>query len=622
MGNDEQKAFSILNKNRALQKPIIEQFKGLWIKELGDGVMASFNTVSDAVNAAIKIQENCTIAKEFQLRIGIHLGEVVFENDDVFGDGVNIASRIQSAAKPGTIYVSESIHSNISNKKNITTKFIKEETLKNVKEPVRIFEVVITSNTQEPSESKMKSVSQNSIAVLPFANMSSDREQEYFSDGISEEIINMLAQVPGLKVSGRTSSFSFKGKNLDLRSIGEQLKVSHILEGSVRKSGNKLRITAQLIKVDDGFHLWSEKFDRELEDVFDIQDEIALAILKAIKIKLLEAEKRNLLKRYTDSPEAYQLYLQGRFHMNQFSGADALKNGIRYYEEAIKIEPEYALAYAGIASSYLNLWLFNYLPNEQCLPQMKQAVEGAMKLDNEIAESYYALANMKFWYEWDCKDALSIYQKAIEINPNMAEAHAWYAHCLNAIGQYTNGSEHTAIAYNLDPFSLINGFYVGWGYLHCGHYEKAQELGARMIELEPSFYSGYTILGNSLMIQKKYKEAQAPLEKAVKLNYSFLTLSSVGILYGIMGMETNARQILEEMEVLGNTQPLSNYDKGFVHIFLGEYELAAMHFEKGIELRQGLMIVAKDYLHLLDKKQYVPQIEEVLKKLDVFKRSY
>jgi adenylate cyclase len=212
MGNDEQNAFAILIKNRALQKPIIEQFNGRWIKELGDGVMASFSTVSDAVNAAIKIQENCNAAKEFQLRIGIHLGDVLFENDDVFGDGVNIASRIQAIVKPGCIYVSESVHNNISNKRDIQTKFIKEETLKNVKEPVRMYEVMITNSTSLPSENKMKINTQNSIAVLPFANMSSDPEQEYFSDGISEEIINMLAQVPGLKVAGRTSSFSLKGK--------------------------------------------------------------------------------------------------------------------------------------------------------------------------------------------------------------------------------------------------------------------------------------------------------------------------------------------------------------------------------------------------------------------------
>ena len=592
MGKDEQKAFELLNKNRQLQKPIIEQYNGRWIKELGDGVMASFNTVSDAVNASIKIQEACNTAKLFQLRIGIHQGEVVIEENDVFGDAVNIASRIQAIAKPGTIYVSESVHNNASNKKDITTKFVKEETLKNVKEPVRIYEVMITNITDLPVENKMKTISQNSIAVLPFTNMSSDPEQEYFSDGISEEIINMLAQVPGLKVAGRTSSFSFKGKNQDLRVIGEQLSVNHILEGSVRKSGNKLRITAQLIKVADGYHLYSEKFDRELEDIFDIQDEIALAILNAIKIKLLEAEKRNLLKRYTDNPEAYQIYLQGRFHMNQFSGPDALKNGIRYYGEAIKIEPAYALAYAGIASSYLNLWLFNYLPPEQSLLQLKQAVQRAMELDNEIAESHYALANLKFWYEWDFKDALSLYQKAIEINPNMAEAHVWYAHCLNAIGQHTKGFEHAAIAYNLDPFSLINNFYVGWAYLHAGHHEKALELGKRMIELEPAFYSGHTIAGTALLIQKKYEEAQTELEIAAKLNYSFLTLEQIGVLYGMMGNEAKAREILKEMEVLGKTQPLSNYDKGFVHIFIGEYGLAAMHFEKGIELRQGLMIVA------------------------------
>ncbi|HEY6436130.1 MAG TPA: adenylate/guanylate cyclase domain-containing protein, partial [Ignavibacteriaceae bacterium] len=322
MGNDEQKAFTILNKNRALQKPIIEQYHGRWIKELGDGVMTSFSTVSDAVNAAIKIQEACAISNDFQLRIGVHLGEVVFENEDVFGDGVNISARIQAIANPGCIYISEAVHNNVSNKKDIQTKFIKEVILKNVKEPVKVYEVITVNSEPIIPEKQKENISQNSIAVLPFANMSSDPEQEFFSDGISEEIINMLAQVPGLKVAGRTSSFFFKGKNQDLRLIGEQLNVNHILEGSVRKSGNKLRITAQLIELVDGYHLYSEKFDRELEDIFDIQDEIALAILNAIKIKLLDTEKRNVLKRYTDNPEAYQLYMQGRFYYNKWAGAD------------------------------------------------------------------------------------------------------------------------------------------------------------------------------------------------------------------------------------------------------------------------------------------------------------
>ncbi len=268
MGKDEQNAFRLLQQNRKLQKPIIEEFNGRWIKELGDGVMASFNTVSDAVNAAVKIQEACNSAMDFQLRIGIHQGEVLFENDDVFGDTVNIASRIQGAAQPGCIFISETVQHNVTNKNEFKSQFVKEMLLKNVPQPMRMYQVLFAGSEIIEVEKLSEPEIEKSIAVLPFVNMSSDPEQEYFSDGISEEIINVLAQVPVLKVIGRTSSFAFKGKNMDLKVIGEQLTVTHILEGSVRRAGTKLRITAQLIKVADGFHMYSEKFDRELKDVF------------------------------------------------------------------------------------------------------------------------------------------------------------------------------------------------------------------------------------------------------------------------------------------------------------------------------------------------------------------
>src|ERR1700733_3909077 len=275
MGEDEDKAFEILRKNRQLQKPVIEKYNGKWIKELGDGVLASFPAVSDAVLCASEIQNVCNGNNEFKLRIGIHLGEVLFENEDIFGDGVNIASRLQSIAPIGGIWVSESVQKNISNKKEILTRFIREETLKNVKDPVRIYEV-ITNHLSLENEIKdlARSFPGKSVAVLPFVNMSSDPEQEYFSDGISEEIINILAQIPSLKVPGRTSTFTFKGKNEDLRSIGQKLSVNTILEGSVRSAGNRIRITTQLINVQDGFQIWSEKYERILTDVFEVQDEI------------------------------------------------------------------------------------------------------------------------------------------------------------------------------------------------------------------------------------------------------------------------------------------------------------------------------------------------------------
>jgi len=622
MGNDEQKAFTILNKNRALQKPIIEKFNGRWIKELGDGVMASFNTVSDAVNAAIKIQEDCNAAKDFQLRIGIHLGEVVFENDDVFGDGVNIASRIQTAAKPGTIYVSESVHNNVSNKKDIQTKFIKEETLKNVKEPVRIYEIVMLNDSVAPTQNKMKTTSQNSIAVLPFANMSSDPEQEFFSEGISEEIINMLAQVPGLKVAGRTSSFSFKGKNQDLRLIGEQLNVNHILEGSVRKSGNKLRITAQLIKVADGYHLYSEKFDRELEDIFDIQDEISLAILNAIKIKLVEADKEEVLKRYTNNTEAYQLYLQGRYHVNKYNGTEAFTNGIKFYEAAIQVEPEYALAYAGIAYCYMELLMDCLLPPEQCLPPLKHAVKRSMDLDDTIAESHLALADFTLFCEWDFRSAGIQFQKVLQLNPNSATGNAHYALYLMITGNYTEARKYASISYNLEPFSLSNNWEVAWTYVFSKQVEKGRELGKTMIQMEPAFFGGHLIVGTILLIEKKYVEALPLLEAAVRLYpYYSGNWRGLGTLYWRMGNETKCREMIIEMESLGKTQVISNCELGHMYAFMGEFETAAGYFEKAIEKREGLMLFAKDVIRLIDEKVYALQIEKVLEKVEAFKRN-
>ena len=256
MGEDEQKAFDLLEKNRDIQRPIIEQFGGRWIKEIGDCVLASFSTVFDAVMCAGSIQQSASQVPDLQLRVGIHLGDVIFENNDVFGDGVNIASRLQTIAKAGGIYISESVYNSIHNKKGITANFLREEMLKNVKDPVKVYEVFIAladglvqSTQRIPSQKENESsriTPAKSIAVMPFVNMSNDPEQEYFSEGIAEEILNSLTHIKDLKVAGRSSSFQFKGKNIDLREAGEKLGVRTVLDGSVRKQGNKLRITAQL----------------------------------------------------------------------------------------------------------------------------------------------------------------------------------------------------------------------------------------------------------------------------------------------------------------------------------------------------------------------------------------
>lgn len=425
MGNDEKIAFEILEKNRVLHKPIIEHFNGRFIKELGDGVMASFSTVSDAVNAALKIQEGCNLVNHYQLRIGIHQGEVVFENDDIFGDAVNIAARIQGAANPGCIYVSESIQNNIANKKDILSNFVKEEMLKNVEGPVRIFEVLSNINVQNILEKDSSKHSiDKSIAVLPFANMSSDPEQEYFSDGIAEEIINSLVHIRDLKIAGRTSSAQFKGKNIDLREIGKKLGVENVLEGSIRKQGNRIRITAQLINVKDGFHLWSEKYDREMDDIFAIQDEIALAITEQLKITLLGDELKTITKVETQNVEAYELVMKGRFHCNRRGSSILI--GLNFFKEAISLDPEYALAYSNYAWANFLLAFYNYMSGKSIMDEVKKAVEKAIKLDDKLEEGYFVLAVYYFNFEKNHEASNQSFLKAIKLNPNFAQAQTIY----------------------------------------------------------------------------------------------------------------------------------------------------------------------------------------------------
>ncbi len=433
MGSDEEKAFGLLKKNRELQKPVIESFNGRLIKELGDGLMASFNTVSDSVNAALKIQENCRAINEYQLRIGIHLGEVLFENNDVFGDGVNIASRIQAISEPGSIYVSEAVSANVSNKKGIMTRFIREERLKNVREPVRIYEV-LNSNGDYSTETPVQPVGQNSIAILPLINMSNDPEQDYFCDGISEEIMNALGQLNNLRVVARTSAFSFKGKNIDVREIGRALNVTNILEGSVRKSGKRLKIVTQLISSSSGSQLWSSLYDRELEDIFSIQEDIASSVATAIK-GFLTLEEKETIRRPGTVVEAYEYFLKGRqlFHNLKLEAARDM------FRKAIKLDSEYALGYAGLADALS--WLYEWEGGSfSVLAEAEQSSLKALTLAPNLAESHssrgYILALGKKYDE-----AEKEFLEAIRLNSNCYDAYYLYGRSSFSRGDIEKSAE-------------------------------------------------------------------------------------------------------------------------------------------------------------------------------------
>jgi len=332
-----------------------------------------------------------------------------------------------------------------------------------------------------------------SIAVLPFVDMSPKKDQEYFCDGITEELINSLTQVEGLKVIARTSSFAFKGKQEDIREIGRKLDVETLLEGSVQKSGDRLRITAQLIKVEDGSHLWSQQYDRDLEDVFAIQDEISMEITNILKLKLLGDQINSITERQTENIKAYNLYLRGRYFWN-LRTEEAVRRSIDYYNQAIDLDDDYALAYAGLADTYFIMGWWRYYKKEEAYKKGQEYAKKALSLDENIAEAHATLGSIAAWFEWDWEKSLKELQRAIYLNPNHATAHQYYSETLDILGKQQAAREHLDIAMNLNPNAYMIHSMSSLYYYNAADYENTIESSKRAIQFSNHIYPNLRIL--------------------------------------------------------------------------------------------------------------------------------
>lgn len=621
MQANEQKAVAVIKHYNSSLEKLVTQYNGQVLNYYGDGSLCIFPNATDAANCALDLQKELKDDPGVPLRIGLHIGEVFFENEKALGDGVNVASRVQSLGQENTILVSGEFYDKIKNNLSFSTVSLGRFDFKNV---VTSLEIYAVSNEglfipqRSKMEGKLKKTSgkkgiiiatsliilfcaagfliykrfltgkanDQSIAVLPFVDMSADKDQEYFSDGMSEELLNLLSKIPSLKVISRTSSFSFKGKNLDVRKIGENLGVENILEGSIRKSGNTIRITAQLIEVRNGTHLWSETYDREMKDVFVIQDEISKMIVDILKIELTGKHANQLARGFTKNTEAYEDYLKGRYHWNMRTD-DGIKKAINYFEDAAKKDSNYAAAYAGLADTYLTLFDYDLMSIEESTSKAKEAAQHALKINPMLAEAHNSLAHINL-HEWKWEIAEKGFQKAIELDPAYVLAHHWYALCLTAIGKSNEAVNEMKKARELDPLSTRVNADLGMAYLAAKRYDEAIEQEKNTMELNPKAAGAYWIRGMAYQQKKMFGEAIKDYRQALELspedqNY----LAALGHVYASSGNNSAARNILDTLFVLNKKEHVSPFFFALVFAGLNDKEMALEWLEKSYEEKSG-----------------------------------
>jgi len=624
MQRDEHQARRSVERQRLVLEREIAGHGGKLLQLYGDGSLSVFRSAIDAVQCAVSIQEALREAPPVPLRIGIHSGDVVHDEQGVFGDGVNVASRIQGLSVPGGVLISGKIFDEVKNHPDIRTRSLGAFSLKHVKHPMKVF-AVTNDGLTVPAESDIASgrVGQTrSVAVLPFVNMSTDRENEFFSDGVTEEIINALTRVNGLKVTARTSSFAFKNHNEDIRLIAERLAVTHILEGSVRRVGSRVRVTAQLICAKDGYHLYSETYDRSIEDIFEVQDEIARTIVSRLAGHLgpvrTSEEEREVRGAHSHDTEAYAEYLRGRFEWARYT-PDGARRSIRHYERSMEMDPTCALPHTGLATSYVFLGALGYLPAAEAFPRAEAAVRKALELEPDAGASHVASAAVKLFFDWDFEGAYHALQKAISLTPGSAEAHHLYALYLQTVGDFEAAVEAMRIAVQLDPLSGTFNDALSHTLMRTGRMAEARTQIERTLELHPHFRSAIESLGWLQAFEGDYEAAIATFDRLPKeAGHEAAAAGDRGWAYAKAGRTGDAERMLALLESRARERPDITLDLDFalVHEGLGHREKALEYLSHAVDRRMGSVLLVGSFVAFEDARSD-PRFQALLDRIGI-----
>jgi adenylate cyclase len=606
MQQSEEKAVSQRNRHREVLEQGHKQFNGRIIQFYGDGTLSIFQSAVEAVQCALHMQQVFCQHPHIPVRMGLHTGDIILNDGQVLGDGVNLASRIESLGVAGCVLISDKVKDEIMNHPDLKTISVGVYQLKNINRPVEVFALdhpwlikpkqgSLTGKTipqKNTTPATGKKVPAKSVGVLPFVNISNDPEQDYFSTGIAEDILNSLSNLKDLKVAGRISSQQYNRENI--QELGEKLGVKTILEGSVRKQGNRVRIMVQLVNVQDGFHIWSQKYDRDMDDIFAIQDEVALAVTEKLKVTLLEKDRARITKIHTKNTGAYELYLKGRFYLAK-RGASII-TAMHFFQLAIDLDPGFSLAYTGLADAGISAAIYGLVPPKQLIGKVRQAAETSLKLDPNLSEPYCSLGAYYTIFEWNWPEAKKNFNKSIEINPGNTQAHYWYG--LNYLSWIKNdqkeAEKHGQLATELEPLSAIC-FGMYGAILHSsGKLQEALGACTTGTELDSSSYLSHLYKGWTYLTLKEYDKAAGcfyPL--MVSSNRHHISASALTMAYYLMGNITGANELLVDLKTRSASEYVGYAAVALAISYVEGVDEALVYFERAFEERDPVILTMK-----------------------------
>jgi len=650
MGSDEENALKILRLNRKIHKTNIEKYRGKLLKEMGDGILAQFSSVLDSIRCALNIQKDAHENHAARIRIGIHLGDVTVENDDIFGDGVNIASRLQGIADPGGVYISESVHKAIRVIKDVNAVYLGEIQFKNVDYPVRTYALqgdripIPSLKKKKELSGKKKTISKSTIiisfltvlisawlilkmftgsavgpidsmAVLPFDNLTGNKEQQIFVDGMHDALIGEMGQISALRVISKTSTLKYRESNMSIPEIAQELGVDALIEGSVFEVDSAVKIQVKLIKAfPEEKQLWNSSYDQNISRIYDFYREASKEIVAAIKVELTPDERNRLENKKKVDPEAYEAYLKGKSYWDNLS-REGLQTALNYYELSVEKDSTFAPGYGGIASVWAARQQMGYVSSSEAHPIIKNAIERSLELDSTLAESYYYLGVVKVWTDWEWDAAEIAFKRSLEINPNLAGAHAYYSHLLGILKRPEESLFHIQRAIELDPYNPLYKVLYGVVLLMTRQYEQAIITLKELEKMAPNNPLIQIVLFQSYHHMGKFDEAYQKQRRLLELVSEAAVIQAFDNTYKQSGYQQALDSAAEAWKDLKDINFIPPDNMYWLYAAAGNKENALEWVERGYEVHDSGIPYIGVIPIVFDLLKDEPEYQDLLDKL-------